>query len=1011
MKPLTDHKSLLRLAVVQQLRGYGIKVKRWNSKQRLTHEEVRFVGTPDKGKTFGTPLHDLPHAFVQDYGNIPSFVVAACKHLELHASTEGLFRKSGSVVRLKALKNQLDVGDGCLAAAPPCDVAGLLKQFFRELPEPILRPDLQDSFFKAQQLGSEEERTAATLLLSCLLSDRTIDTLRYFFGFLQRVSLKSSENKMDSSNLAVIFAPNLLQSSDGSEKMSASTEKKLRLQAAVVRTLIDHAQDIGRIPDSILEKIPAMLGVDTGCPMPFLENYEDGEWESPGERKKRRRRSVGVFSSMVTPVILTPSTKRKLPVDSGTGFSNKKRRSLKHTLGFDLLPSSLFSGGFSPSSAQSDASPSVSFETSQNSLSPFIISAKHLSGSGNLRSKRYENKKIHRVESGKTGCFSPKISRKEMVRRSLRLKFSLGKSSRENLVNSHPPTNGSESIGWRLATQQESEQKVELPKTNASFSPVKATKRSAKMICKSEENLLTPKCSDSTNYRMSWTGPGQSKPPLSDNEGTPGMGILNPANFYSEPLLVIGKPPAFPCESRLGPVSCKSDQMLMESPLGGEEKHIAEKTLVMIKKAFSESGSDLHGLIMNSRSSLDKEERATETLAEAGVGAGTTVLQTILHITGVTGHVDHNTSRPDNPGQENNSSVVKENGVSVKSDPEMEKCVAEETLKSPSLKSSNEPSPVTTPCQGPSSEDQASERIIEATAFLQPDVHDDANNGVRSSWCTLDKNVMVSDVAVVAIPLNSPPSVHESEDTHLAKLCQVTVASSEAVSKSLVVSKSVRVSDHIQRFNKLSLDDNQSKKVKSPLQFQRTPVRQSVRRINSLSEIKKQESSSILVKSSTLGATLHKSSSCDHNFFSRVAELAMNSAPSKPCPVAARVRPAPACLVQRSTSAISPTSDSKATSKPGADTLLRTHRVCKPKVGLVTQSKSVLEDLTNQDTAKAAGRDTLDKKPRACKAAAPAPDTGLARKLSGKEKGRYKGSPKNPIIKAQLLPTSRPLEL
>lgn len=36
-----------------------------------------------------------------------------------------------------------------------------------------------------------------------------------------------------------------------------------------------------------------------------------------------------------------------------------------------------------------------------------------------------------RAESGKTGCFSPKISRKEMVRRSLRLKFGLGKSNRE----------------------------------------------------------------------------------------------------------------------------------------------------------------------------------------------------------------------------------------------------------------------------------------------------------------------------------------------------------------------------------------------------------------------------------------------------------------------------------------------------------------------------------------------------------------------------------------------------
>lgn len=59
--------------------------------------------------------------------------------------------------------------------------------------------------------------------------------------------LRSSENKMDSSNLAVIFAPNLLQTNEGHEKMSANTEKKLRLQAAVVQTLIDYASDIGKM--------------------------------------------------------------------------------------------------------------------------------------------------------------------------------------------------------------------------------------------------------------------------------------------------------------------------------------------------------------------------------------------------------------------------------------------------------------------------------------------------------------------------------------------------------------------------------------------------------------------------------------------------------------------------------------------------------------------------------------------------------------------------------------------
>lgn len=51
---------------------------------------------------------------------------------------------------------------------------------------------------------------------------------------------------MDSCNLALIFAPNLLQSSE-IEKISVHTEKKVRLHAGVVQTLIDHAEKIGKV--------------------------------------------------------------------------------------------------------------------------------------------------------------------------------------------------------------------------------------------------------------------------------------------------------------------------------------------------------------------------------------------------------------------------------------------------------------------------------------------------------------------------------------------------------------------------------------------------------------------------------------------------------------------------------------------------------------------------------------------------------------------------------------------
>ncbi|NXR06956.1 RHGBB protein, partial [Semnornis frantzii] len=157
------------------------------------------------------------------YCSLLSFLVDTCEYLEDHVHTEGLFRKSGSLVRLKALKSKLDQGENCLSAALPCDVAGLLKQFFRELPEPILPPHLQEGLLKAQQLGNEKK--TATVLLSCLMADRTTEALRYFFNFLRTVSLRSVENRMDSSNLAVIFAPNLFHSNEN-EKMSAGTEKK-----------------------------------------------------------------------------------------------------------------------------------------------------------------------------------------------------------------------------------------------------------------------------------------------------------------------------------------------------------------------------------------------------------------------------------------------------------------------------------------------------------------------------------------------------------------------------------------------------------------------------------------------------------------------------------------------------------------------------------------------------------------------------------------------------------------
>ncbi|XP_072480853.1 TP53-binding protein 1-like isoform X1 [Notamacropus eugenii] len=382
------HRRLVRLTLLQHLEAaYGLKIQ--SARGRQESRAITF-----RGKIFRAPFSVLPQTFVPEYGNIPSFLVDACTSLEQHLHVKGLFRVSGSATHIKALKRKLNHGESCLSSADPQDITDLIKKFFRELPEPIFPVDLHEAFIKAQQLETEE-RDTATMLLSCLMTDNIVYVLRYFFNFLRNVSLRVSENKMDSYNLAAMLAPNLLHS--WNEKVSKNAREEIRLEIAVVKTLIDHAADIGRVPEFIMEKIPVMLGIDGPNSTPSLDDCEEGEYESSIEHKEKRRQGVGDFVSGV------PNKLKCNRTPSTTPQQDK--------------------------AVQFEASPGAS---SQSSVSPIAISGSRWFSTGvQRRSTRIASEKVCRVESGKAGCFSPKRSPKEKVRRSLPLKFSVKKSSRD----------------------------------------------------------------------------------------------------------------------------------------------------------------------------------------------------------------------------------------------------------------------------------------------------------------------------------------------------------------------------------------------------------------------------------------------------------------------------------------------------------------------------------------------------------------------------------------------------
>ncbi|XP_044022602.1 rho GTPase-activating protein 11A isoform X2 [Siniperca chuatsi] len=814
-------KNVMRLLAVQHLRtAYGIKTKNWNKNKAASCKSTANNST----KVFGVSLENLPY-YNMECGSVPSFLVDACMKLLAHIDTEGLFRKSGSLIRLKALRAKLDAGEECLSTALSCDVAGLVKQFFRELPEPALSTELQEAFLKAQQLPTEEERTSATMLLSCVLPDRNLTVLRYFFDFLHNVSKRSAENKMDSSNLSVILAPNLLHFGDGTEKMNANTEKRLKLQAAIVHCFIENAHNFGVLPQFLLEKVPAMMGCEAGVLSPTHDELEELDLNSG--MKKRHRRSFGFFSS-ATPVIATPSSKRKLPLESGHsfGFSNKKRRSVKKNLGIELLPNTLFSGTSTPGSAYSALGV---LDSSQNTVSSAGRSRRQSATSVRRKSRRLSNRHaVNRVESGRAGCFSPKVSKKEAPRKSLRLRFSLGKSSKDA---------GSESIGWRLATQESTTSFRFTKETEFSPSvlPRKAESKSSKYISKSEDNLLTPQC-DPSAHRTSWSretpvgGQAFSGGSFTD---TP-MSICLKSSYMSEPAIVISKPPAV--ASLPKKLCCASSAESLESESSITEAPSQTGPTLLKIKAFPVSGSDLQAVM---------QDPCNSTVTIATKPPDSILVPPPETPKGKVLFVDTEASSfpaPQSLLANDQNITFGQIEIAALSPLHIDSVVFESGVYcSPAVKADKDSLYAAPICSHNSSMVGESEReveqvncsrLIDALDIQSPALFKlGVFSGLQSTPYKLDLELRDEP--------GTPPStivsaVHDKNES--PEVCSKVQNQQPLLPCSLEAEKR-RVADHINHFNKLTLHSprgSTAKQIRSPLKFQRTPVRQTVHRMNSL---------------------------------------------------------------------------------------------------------------------------------------------------------------------------------
>ncbi|XP_009196007.1 stAR-related lipid transfer protein 8 isoform X1 [Papio anubis] len=166
--------------------------------------------TPDyRGQhVFGVP----PLIHVQRTGQpLPQSIQQAMRYLRSQCLDQvGIFRKSGVKSRIQNLRqmNETSPDNVCYEGQSAYDVADLLKQYFRDLPEPIFTSKLTTTFLQIYQLLPKDQWLAAAQAATLLLPDENREVLQTLLYFLSDIA-SAEENQMTAGNLAVCLAPSI----------------------------------------------------------------------------------------------------------------------------------------------------------------------------------------------------------------------------------------------------------------------------------------------------------------------------------------------------------------------------------------------------------------------------------------------------------------------------------------------------------------------------------------------------------------------------------------------------------------------------------------------------------------------------------------------------------------------------------------------------------------------------------------------------------------------------------
>lgn len=187
-------------------------------------------------------------------------------------SIKGLYRVSGVKSHVEKLSQSFEACAELveLDDVHPNVIANVLKQYLRQLPEPLLTYRLYPEFIRiakkypgsanggssskepspglegappaaAADLTSDQQQQVIAQLIAVVdkLPRAHYLTLAYLINHLKRVADNHHENNMPSSNLGIVFGPTLLRTSDGNSSLGDTIH-----QTRVIELLITFADDV-----------------------------------------------------------------------------------------------------------------------------------------------------------------------------------------------------------------------------------------------------------------------------------------------------------------------------------------------------------------------------------------------------------------------------------------------------------------------------------------------------------------------------------------------------------------------------------------------------------------------------------------------------------------------------------------------------------------------------------------------------------------------------------------------